>query len=64
MPLEIVHFPDNPPEPDRRWCFVWTRALDGKQIRFGCSTEEDCKAHFEQFNARAEAADAKLLETM
>lgn len=62
MPLTIEHFPDNP--SDRQYCFVWTRALDGKTVRFGCSTEQDCKRQFDQFNARAEAADAKLQETM
>ncbi len=62
MPLTIEHFPDNPPE--RQHFFVWTSALDGKQIRFGCSTQEDCEHNLDQYRARAEAADAKLLETM
>ncbi len=62
MPLDVRHYPDNP--QDRDWCFVWTRAKDGKEIRFGCSTKEDCERMRPQFQVRADAADAKLLETM
>lgn len=62
MPLEIREFPDNP--PDRKFCFVWTRKVDGKEVIFGCDTEENCRKAFPRYRDRSRMADDANSENM